>query len=112
MEPTITADLIYSLFLKLKGEGLNDAEIKKALVNGVMGEQNIIQPLNKEVIFLNKKHKTRFKKRSVAYSLLSAAAIYVVLIPFLSEKAAYFTFLILALCFSTFWVLKLRKLFS
>jgi hypothetical protein len=112
MEPNITADIIYSLFLKLKGDGLNDAEIKKALVNGVMGEYDLLQSLNKEAIFLNKKHKSRFKKRSIAYSVLGASSIYLVLIPFLSEKAANFTFLILALCVSTFLVVKLRRLFS
>ena len=54
MEPTITADLIYSLFLKLKGDGLSDADIKKALVNGVMGQHDLLQSSNKDAIFLNK----------------------------------------------------------
>jgi hypothetical protein len=112
MEPNITADIIYSLFLKLKGDGLNDAEIKKALVDGVMGKHDLLQSLNKEAIFLNKKHKSRFRKRSIAYSVLGASAVYVVLIPFLSEKAAHFTFLMLTLCVSTFLVIKLRRLFS
>ena len=111
MEPNITADIIYSLFLKLKEEGLNDAEIKKALVDGVMGEHDLLQSLNAEAIFLNKKHKTRFKKRSTAYSVLGAASIYIVLLPFLSDKAAQFTFLMFSLCVSTFLVVKLRKLF-
>ncbi|WP_018341683.1 hypothetical protein [Cytophaga aurantiaca] len=111
MEPNITADVIYSLFLKLKGDGLNDAEIKKALVNGVMGEHNLLQSINKEAIFLNKKHQSRFKKRSVAYCVLGASAVYLILLPFLTEKAAHFTFLILALCVSTFLVVKLRKIF-
>jgi len=111
MEPNITADVIYSLFLKLKGDGLNDAEIKKALVDGVMGEHDLLQSLNTEAIFLNKKHKTRFKKRSIAYSVLGAASVYIVLLPFLSEKAAQFTFLMLSLCVSTFLIIKLRGLF-
>ena len=112
MEPTITADLIYSLFLKLKGDGLSDAEIKKALVNSVMGQHDLLQSLNKEAIFLNKKHQTRFKKRSIAYSVLGVTSIYLVLLPFLTEKEANFTFLILALCISTFLVVKLRRLFA
>lgn len=112
MEPNITADIIYSLFLKLKGDGLSDAEIKKALVHGVMGEHNLLQSLNKEAIFQSKKDKTRFKKRSVVYSLLGVTAVYLVLFPFLSEKEARFTFLILAFCVSVFLVLKLRRLFS
>ena len=79
-----------------------------------MGEHDLLQTLNKnkEVIFLNKKQKSRFKKRSVAYSVLGSTAMYVVLLPFLSEKAANFTFLILALCVSIFLVFKLRRLFS
>ena len=112
MEPNITADVIYSLFLKLKGDGLSDAEIKKALVNGVMGEHNLLESLNKEAIFLTRKHQSRFKKRSIAYSVLGIASVYLVLLPFLSEKAANFTFLILALCASTFLIVKLRRLFS
>lgn len=112
MEPNITADVIYSLFLKLKGDGLSDAEIKKALVDGVMGEQKFLQSLNKEAIFLNKKNHTRFKKRSIAYSVLGMGSVYLVLLPFLSEKAVHFTFLILALCVSTFLVIKLRRLYS
>jgi len=102
MEPNITAEHIYILFLKLKGDGLNDAEIKKALVDGVMGEHDLLHSLNTEAIFLNKKHKNHFKKRSTAYS---------VLLPFLSEKAAQFTFLMLSLCVSTFLIIKLRGLF-
>ena len=112
MEPTITADIIYSLFLKLKGDGLNDAEIKKALVDGVMGKHDLIQSLNKDAVFLNKKQKSHFTKRSIAYSVLGSVAIYFVLLPFLSEKAAHFTFLILTLCVSAFLAIKLRRLFS
>lgn len=112
MEPNITADHIYILFLKLKGDGLNDAEIKKALVDGVMGEHDLLHSLNTEAIFLNKKHKTRFKRRSIAYSVLGAATVYIVLLPFLSEKVAQFTFLMLSLCASTFLIIKLRGFFS
>ncbi len=111
MEPTITADVIYSLVLKLKGDGLTDAEIKKALINSVMGEQQLLQTLNKEAIFLNKKWKSRFKRKSVFYSVFGSAAIYFMLLPFLSEKAANFIFLTWALVLSTFLVIKLRTLF-
>ncbi|ABG60826.1 hypothetical protein [Cytophaga hutchinsonii] len=112
MEPTITADVIYTLVLKLKGDGLNEAEIKKALVNSVMGEQQLLQTLNKEAIFLHKKEKSKFQKRSVLYSVFGSVAIYFILSPFLSEKAANFICLTLALGVSTFLVIKLRTLFA
>lgn len=112
MESNITSDHIYTLFLKLKNDGLNDAEIKRALFNGVMGEYDFIQSLNKETIFLNKHRKARFNKKSIAYSVLGAASIYLIVLPFLSENGANFIFLILALCVSTFLVIKLREYFS
>ena len=112
MEPTITADVIYNLVVKLKGDGLNDAEIKKALVNSVMTEQQVLQTLNKEAIFLHKKGKSRFRRRSVLYTVFAAGLIYFMLYPFLSEKAAGFVFLTLALGISTFLVIKIRTLLA
>jgi hypothetical protein len=111
MEPHITADIIYSLVLKLKGEGLSDAEIKKALVNSVLGEHNLTQTLQKEAIFIQKRHKTRFKKRSIIYSVFGSTAIYLVLQPFLSTQAANIAFLGIALGLSTILVIKLHSLY-
>ena len=112
MEPTLTADVIYTLVLKLKGDGLNDAEIKKALVNSVLVEQQLLQTFNKEAIFLTKKHHSHFEKRTLLYFLFCVGAICLLLLPFLSEKTANVTFLTIAFGVSTFLVFKLRTLFS
>jgi len=112
MESPITADIIYSLVLKLKDQGLNDAEIKKALVNNVLDEQNLIQSVQKEMLFVQKKHKIRLKRKSIVYSLFGFAAIFLVLLPFLNEKAANIAFLVMALAISTFLVIKLKSLYS
>jgi len=111
MEPSITADVIYSLFLKLKGDGLNNAEIKKALVDGVMGKSELLKSLNKEIIFIQKRNKTRIKRRSIAYSVVGFMSIYLALVPFMNEKALHFSFLIAALCITTFLIIKLRGYF-
>jgi len=112
MESPITADIIYSLVLKLKDQGLNDAEIKKALVNNVLDEQNLIQSVQKEMLFVQKKHRIRLKRKSIIYSLFGFTAIFLVLLPFLNEKAANITFLVMALALSTFLVMKLKSLYS
>jgi len=112
MESPITADIIYSLVLKLKEQGLGEAEIKKALVRNVLEEQNLLQSLQKELLFVQKKHKIRLKKRSILYSVFGFFAIFLVLMPFLSEKAANITFLCMALGLSTLLIIKLKSLYS
>ncbi|MGN6646750.1 MAG: hypothetical protein ACTHJT_09470 [Cytophaga sp.] len=111
MESQITADIIYSLFLKLKEQGLDDAEIKKALVQKVLKEQNLLQTLQKELLFVQKANKVRLKKRSIFYTFFSAFAIFLVLYPFLSEKVANIAFLTLAFVFTGFLIVKLRSLY-
>jgi hypothetical protein len=111
MESSITADVIYSLVLKLKEQGLDDAEIKKAFVTNVQ-EQNLIQSVQKEMLFVQKRHKIRLKKKSIIYSVLGSVAVFLVLLPFLTEKAAHITFLIMALGLSTILIIKIKSLYS
>jgi len=108
MESHITADVIYSLVLKLKDQGLNDAEVKKELVSNVLQEQNLIQSLQKEILFVQKKHKIRLKKKSIVYSIFGSVGVFLVFLPFLSERTASIAFLVLALALSTVLAVKLK----
>lgn len=112
MEPGITADIIYSLVLKLKGDGLSDAEIKKALVDSVMGEQKLLQTLNKEAVLPHKNVPFHLKHWLVFFSLSGILAAYFILLPFLNESVATFSFWIVALSISFILVIRLRRFFS
>lgn len=110
--PTITADIIYSLVLKLKDQGLNHAEIKKALVDNVLQEQNLIQSLQKEILLVQKNHRIRLKKKSIFYSVFGFMAVFLVALPFLDEKSAQIAFLIMAFGLSVLLIIKLKSLYS
>ncbi len=112
MESTIaiTADVIYHYVAKLQREGLSDEQIKKTLSSGVLEEENMLQLLQNESLFIQKTHKA-FKKRNFIFSAFGFVAVYLILNPFLSEKAAQLVFLMLALGLSALIAIKLRSLY-
>jgi hypothetical protein len=111
MESTISADVIYHYVAKLQREGQSDEQIKKTLSSGVLEEENMLQLLQNEALFIQKAHRRAFKKRNFIFSAFGFVAVYLILNPFLGEKASQLVFLVLALGLSALIAIRLRSLY-
>jgi hypothetical protein len=83
MEPTITADGIYSIFQRLKNDGLSDAEIKKTLVQIFMGDKSTLKTFYFEEVASPVKKQSFFSKKYIFYSIGALFCSYLVYLIFI-----------------------------